>query len=97
MSADAISGKRNLLDRILPAPHSGATQVMRAVVKGVEGLASGIGKTASKFAGVDAQYSPLLEKQLEVQVQMQLVSLYSNIEKSRHETEMAAIRNTRVG
>ncbi len=39
----------------------------------------------------------LLNKQIEIQMIMQLVSMESNIARSRHETEMAPIRNMRVG
>lgn len=50
---------------------------------------------AAQFSGLDPTYSGLLNKQIEMQQQLQLVSLYSNIEKSRHESKMAAIRNVR--
>jgi hypothetical protein len=39
----------------------------------------------------------LLNKQMEIQMIMQLVSMESNISRSKHETEMAPIRNMRVG
>lgn len=39
----------------------------------------------------------LLNKQMEIQVIMQLVSMESNISRSKHETEMAPIRNMRIG
>lgn len=60
-------------------------------------LGNVLGKTVGASTGIDPQYSALLEKQLEMQEQMQLVSLYSNIIKSQHETQMAAVRNIRVG
>ena len=64
-------------------------------------LKSLFGTVLSRFGventGVDPKYSSLIEKQLEMQEQMQLVSLYSNIIKSEHETQMAAVRNIRVG
>jgi hypothetical protein len=49
------------------------------------------------FPGVQGEYAELLNKQIEMQQQMQLVSMFSNIEKSRHETQMAAVRNIRGG
>ena len=49
------------------------------------------------MSGIDPMYIDLINKQIEAQQQMQLVSFVSNIEKSRHETQMAAIRNVRVG
>jgi hypothetical protein len=51
----------------------------------------------SAVTGVEPIYQDLLDKQIEIQLQMQLVTLESNIEKSRHETQMAAIRNIRAG
>lgn len=39
----------------------------------------------------------LLNMQIQIQREMQVISMASNIEKSRHETEMAPIRNMRVG
>jgi len=41
--------------------------------------------------------SDLLNMQIQIQQQMQVVSMISNVEKSKHETEMAPIRNMRVG
>ena len=60
-------------------------------------LSSVVGAASSTLTGVDPGYVALLNKQIETQQQMQLVSMESNIEKSKHETQMAAIRNVRVG
>lgn len=46
---------------------------------------------------IDPEYAALLQKQLEVQQQLQMVSMESNLLRSRHETDMAPIRNIRVG
>ena len=46
--------------------------------------------------GVSPEFQELIDKQIEVQTEMQQVSFTSNIERSRHETNMAAIRNIRV-
>lgn len=43
------------------------------------------------------EYRELLEKQLQSQSELQQVTLYSNIERSQHESRMAAVRNIRVG
>jgi hypothetical protein len=72
-------------------PRSSLAQGFRSVLSGV-GSALG---TASSIAGVDPLYSDLLSQQMEMQKQLQLVSLHSNVEKSRHESKMAAIRNVR--
>lgn len=39
----------------------------------------------------------LLNDQIQIQQVMQSVSMFSNVQRSRHETEMAPIRNMRVG
>lgn len=68
-----------------------------------QSLLSAVGSLASSVldvpsaGGLDSDYQLLLREQLEVQRQMFLMSLYSNLEKSRHETQMAAVRNIRVG
>jgi hypothetical protein len=43
------------------------------------------------------QFQALLQEQMRVQMVMQVVSMQSNLLKSQHETEMAAVRNMRVG
>ena len=54
-------------------------------------------QAAGVATGIMPEYMALINAQLEAQRQMQLVSLYSNIEKSKHETQMAAVRNIRAG
>ena len=51
----------------------------------------------TNYIGIDPEYQALLETQMHMQEQMQQVSLVSNIERSRHESKMAAIRNVRTG
>jgi len=82
------------LQRFLPEPRSSAALNFASVLAGAGAL---LGNTTAGFTGIQAPYLELLMKQIEMQSQMQLVSLYSNIEKSRHETQMAAVRNIRVG
>lgn len=82
------------LGRFIPEPKSSAGLSFGGVLKSLGGLASGV---AGSVAGINPEYMDLLQKQMEVQTQMQLISMHSNIEKSKHETEMAAIRNIRVG
>jgi len=82
------------LGRFIPEPRSRAGQIFRSVLNGVSSM---FGRAAGGIAGIDPGYQELLNRQIEAQQQMQLVSLESNIEKSKHETQMAAIRNIRVG
>lgn len=45
---------------------------------------------------VDGSLADLINAQIEAQTQLQSVSMVSNIEHSRHEQRMAAIRNIRT-
>ena len=56
-----------------------------------------VNSAVGNAAGINAENQALINAQIEAQKQMQLVSLISNIEKSKHETQMAAVRNIRVG
>lgn len=79
------------MSRFIPEPKNRLG--FSTFLRGIENAAS----SAAGFAGISPEYASLLDKQIEVQLQMQLVSMYSNIEKSKHETQMAAVRNIRVG
>ncbi len=76
---------------VVPRPGSGFGSMVQSLIGNV------LGKFGVSNTGINPEYSNLIEKQLEMQEQMQLVSLYSNIIKSEHETQMAATRNIRVG
>ncbi|RIL08080.1 MAG: hypothetical protein DCC75_09495 [Proteobacteria bacterium] len=83
------------LARFIPEPKS------RAAV-GFGSLLSGAATVAGEIAGIaggvgDPLNQTLLLEQLRSQREMQTVSLISNVEKSKHETQMVAIRNIRVG
>lgn len=83
------------LGRFIPEPASNAGRIFRGVLGGVASVAGQVlGGTAS---GLNSEDQSLLQLQVEMQKEMQLMTMYSNIEKSRHETQMAAIRNIRVG
>ena len=62
-----------------------------------------VGATASTLAGVGSSVidgssiTNLLNQQIQIQQIMQTVSMMSNVARSQHETEMAPIRNMRVG
>lgn len=95
---DGISASRPVsydaaasLQRFQPEPRSRLSIDFGSVLSGV------VSAAGATFAGIDPGYVALLNRQIETQQQMQLVSMESNIEKSRHETQMAAIRNVRVG
>ena len=54
------------------------------------------GDSGSNVVGISAEYQALIEKQIETQMELQQVTFTSNIERSKHESRMAAIRNVRA-
>ncbi len=85
------------LARYIPEPQNRLGFGLSSIGSVVGGLASTLGGGSAPSGTISPEYRDLLERQIEIQTQMQLVSMESNIEKSRHETQMAAIRNIRVG
>lgn len=81
------------LGRYIPQPRGSSNMSYRSVSNAVGGV---MRSAAAGVSGVDGDYLALINKQIEVQEQLQLVSLHSNIEKSKHETRMAAVRNVRT-
>ena len=66
-----------------------------------DGLVSALENTASAAAGVLSgadmgNLENLINTQMKFQEQMQAITMVSNIEKSKHDTRMAPIRNIRV-
>ena len=47
--------------------------------------------------GLGTDLTSLLNQQIQIQQEMQVVSMQSNISRSQHEMEMAPIRNMRIG
>jgi hypothetical protein len=98
------SGSQGML-RFGPEPRSGGSWVASAT-KALAGVAAaafaptGLGAAAGGIAGVGnipADAGLLLAEQVRIQREMQIVTMISNVEKSKHETEMAPVRNLRVG
>ena len=84
-----------IVDRFIPEPKTTAGISFRGALSTVGSLAKSF--MPAGLSGIDSPFSDLISQQMYWQTQMQLVSLYSNVEKSKHETQMAAIRNVRVG
>jgi len=87
-------GVENGLGRFIPEPRTSAAVSFRSLTATV---GAAVGQAAGAVTGLYPEYMSLINLQMEAQRQMQLVSLYSNIEKSKHETQMAAVRNVRTG
>lgn len=92
-SSNTLVGASRDMKLFSPEPRSNLRSSMTQIMGGVVNAISG---GASSFAGIDGGFTQLLQQQMEAQAQMQMVSMSSNIEKSKHETSMAPIRNTRV-
>ena len=52
--------------------------------------------TNETIHNISPEYKELIERQIATQLEHQQVSFTSNIEKSRHDSRMAALRNIRV-
>jgi hypothetical protein len=85
--------------RFLPEPRN---RLLSNVTNSLSGLASDVFKnisgatTSNSSISIDPEYADLLNRQIEIQQRMQVVNMDSNIEKSKHETLMAPIRNIKV-
>lgn len=89
----AVAGSELL--RTLPEPRNSWTKTASSL------LSTGAELAGSVIPGADVLgvggLESLLQMQIQIQQVMQYFSMQSNIEKSKHETEMAPIRNMRVG
>jgi len=94
ISALGASLSIGALARFIPEPRSKLSDSFNNFLQGGASL---LGKTAGAVMDLAPDYKALLEKQMYVQQQMQVLSMESNVEKSKHETSMAVVRNLRVG
>ncbi len=97
MGASSIGGYgftgSSSLTRFSPEPRvSGAVKFGNIIKSAGSTLANSIGAAT----GINPEFAELIQLQIEAQKQMQLVSLVSNVEKSKHETNMVAIRNVKT-
>lgn len=84
-----------------PATKSGLS--FSSILSGAGGVVARVagaflgGSTGGAVPGLEPQYQQLLQEQIYQQTQLQLMSFQSNVEKSKHEIAMTALRNIRVG
>lgn len=76
--------------RYLPEPAATGVGLFRDVMKAVGDEVGGV------EASPTGDFADLIGLQLEAQAEMQTTTMVSNIEKSKHESKMSAIRNIRV-
>jgi len=80
--------------RYLPEPASTGMGLFKDVMNAVRGAAGGfIGGVPTSSTG---DFADLIALQIEAQEKMQTTTMLSNIEKSKHESKMSALRNIRV-
>ena len=92
VSPQASGGVSDGVAGYYPEPSTTGTsmfQDLMTVAGSVAGEIGGGSLELGSFAG-------LIEAQIQAQMELQTVSLVSNLERSKHETKMAAIRNIRV-
>ncbi|MCB0317391.1 MAG: hypothetical protein KDD56_01445 [Bdellovibrionales bacterium] len=77
---------------IVPEPESSISNTFGDVLRSAASVAS----TATGIGGVGAEIYTLLDQQIEVQREMQTITMLSNIERSKHEMKMGPIRNMRI-
>jgi hypothetical protein len=82
--------------RAVPEPRSSLASWGRSLLQAgmttAETLVGGAGNVLDV-----GSLTTLLQQQIQVQREMQVISMQSNIAKSQHEAEMAPVRNMRVG
>lgn len=100
----ASSQLQNGAQTYLPEPDGSALQatlgqfINSAVSTGAQVASSALGGAIGGVpTSASGSFGDLINAQIQVQLEMQTTSMVSNIEHSRHETKMAAIRNIKVG
>jgi hypothetical protein len=79
-----------------PEPGNSAGTWLRAAGTAISTVGSGV---ADLVKGVvePNQFESLLGLQMQLQREMQVYSMWTNISRTKHETDMTAIRNMRLG
>lgn len=93
-STSFLKPNANSLLHYLPEPRNSLGSGFKAALSSVSDVL-GLGNL-SAVAQVPSEYAALISEQVRVQQEMMVVTFVSNIEKSRHETQMAAVRNVRT-
>lgn len=89
MNSNSINrGRGNSLSKFLPEPKNRVMSTLSGAASFVSRLATG--------QPVSGQFDSLIATQMEVQQQLMLVSMQSNLSRTEHETKMSPVRNLRV-
>lgn len=94
-----ISSTLKTAENYLPEPATngiGAFKDLWQTALNVGGAILGTALNGSVSQVLNGSGSDLIATQVEMQKEMQVTSMVSNIEKSKHESKMSAIRNIRI-
>ena len=93
-SAQALTNVAKTAAKYMPEPAVRGVGIFKDVMNAVTNVG---GSTVGGVPGdVFGDFESLINKQIEIQREFQSTAMVSNIEKSRHESKMSAIRNIRV-
>ncbi len=84
--ANIAQGAGTLARNILPEP----------AAQGVDFVDRIMGARNVTTVDISPEYRDLINKQIEIQTQLQEVTFLSNIERTNHEAKMAPVRNIRL-
>lgn len=92
-----MSSVTTALDTIKSLGQATARMLPEPVASGVSFASSMLPSSGSQTVDISPNYQALIEKQIQIQLEQQQVSFTSNIERSQHESKMAAVRNLKLG
>ena len=95
----ALTPTLKTAESYLPEPSTSGVGVFKDIWQTVLGIGSSVLGTAisgSVGQSINGSSSDLIATQVEMQKEMQVTSMVSNIEKSKHESKMSAIRNIKI-
>ena len=98
-SVDNTTSSKTRLLRFNPEPGFSGSLDFKSVLNSLGGVANSVLRSTtgvSVASSIDNEYQDIIDKQIELQEQMMLVSMHSNLEKTKHDTRMAPVRNLRV-
>ena len=99
MSIDSVtSNNGSSMSNYVPTVNGGmsASGFVNAVGSAASDITSGLVSSMDPFSSQLLNYQ-LIMKQVEMQRDLQVTNMVSNVEKMKHETQMAPVRNIRVG
>lgn len=85
-AVNSIASGARTATRFMPEPFSQGVDFVQSLARAGLGV-SGIGDSPES----------IINQQIELQQEMLQITLYSNLERTKHETKMAPARNIRLG